>query len=284
MMTSRRLCRFAPLAMVLLATAAYAQETQSLVEDSPNSDQQARLRVAEEYTTRIEVQFGRKGVKRVERPLLLFGDSARDNGDGTLWAWGDSGRPAVVVESYFNTKTGGQRVNAITLTGGDLVVAKTPTAEGILWQPQQTQIKPLPFPDAPPPDAKSTVRTRQLKELARRLTAHEFWDPDNSRFELRLLVQPVRRYAAADAQIQDGALFVLAHGTNPEVLVLIEALGESIDKARWHYALARCGSAEMHVEIDGKEVWTVARTPGVVGKPTDPYWLFMTAEEPPGGK
>ena len=79
----------------------------------------------------------------------------------------------------------------------------------------------------------------------------------------------------------DGALFVLAHGTNPEVLVLIEAIGDSIDKARWHYGLARCGSAEMHVAIDGKEVWTVGRTPGVAGKPTDPYWLFTSALDRP---
>jgi hypothetical protein len=275
------LCWLASLAMLTTAVAAAAQESDSRQDDSQNSDQQTRLRAADEQMGRIDVQVERERVKRIERPLLLFGDSARDNGDGTLWAWGAPGRPRVVVESYFNTKTGGQRINAITLTGDDLVVAKTPTAASILWQPKQAQIKPVPFPDASPPDAKQTVRTRQLKEMARRITAHQFWDPDNSRYELRLLVQPVHRYADEESQIQDGALFVLAHGTNPEVLVLIEALGESIDKARWHYGLARCGSAEMHVAIDGKEVWTVGRTPGVVGKPTDPYWLFTTTPDPP---
>jgi hypothetical protein len=275
------MCQFAPLAMLLLSVAVSAQDTESPAEDSKNAEQQARLRAAEEHMARIDVELGRKSVKRIERPLLIFGDSARDNGDGTLWAWGESGRPLVAIESYFNTKTGGRRINAITLTGNDLVVAKTPTDSSTLWQPQQTQVKPAVFPDAPPPDAKEVVRTRQLKQLARRITAHEFWDPDNSRFELRLLVQPVHRYADEDARIQDGALFVLAHGTNPEVLVLIEALGESIDKAQWHYALARCGSAEMHVAIDGKEVWTVGRTPGVVGKPTDPYWLFTSAPDQP---
>jgi hypothetical protein len=30
------------------------------------------------------------------------------------------------------------------------------------------------------------------------------------------------------------------------------------------------------VELDGKEVWKVARTVNVVGKPTDPYWLFLS--------
>ncbi len=281
MKLQRSLFWIASLTTLWITVAAIAQETVPPAEESQPSDQQARLRAAEEHMTRVDVELGRKDVKRIERPLLIFGDSARDNGDGTLWAWGEGGRPLVAIESYFNTKTGGQRINAITLISNDLVVAKTPTASSTLWQPKQAQIKPVPFPDASPPDAKQTVRTRQLKELARRIAAHEFWDPDNSRYELRLLVQPVHRYSDPEAQIQDGAIFVLAHGTNPEVLVLIEALGESIDRARWHYSFARCGSAEMHVAIDGKEVWTVGRTPGVVGKPTDPYWLFVSSPERP---
>jgi hypothetical protein len=271
----------AVLSILSLVSVARAQETEKSTDETRNSEQQARLRAAEEHVGQIDMQVGRERVKRVERPLLVYGDSARDNADGTLWAWGNSGRPLAVLETYFNTKAGGQRANAITLTGRDLVVAKTPTAGSTLWQPQQVQIEAVPFPDAPETSAKQAVRTRQLKELARRITAHEFWDPDNSRFELRLLVQPVHRYVDEDAQIHDGAMFVLAHGTNPEVLVLIEALGESIDTARWHCSLARLGSAEMHVAIDGKEVWTAGRTPGVVGKPTDPYWLFMTAPDKP---
>jgi hypothetical protein len=269
------------LSVLSLACCAAAQEAERPSDEARNSEQQARLRAAEEHVGQIDMQRGRMRVKRIERPLLVFGDSARDNGDGTLWAWGDTDRPVAVLETYFHTRAGGQRANAITLTGTDVVIAKTPNTADVIWQPQQAQIEPTPFSDAPDPDRKQSVRTRQLKELARRFSAHQFWDPDNSRYELRLLVQPVHRYADEDAQIHDGALFVLAHGTNPEVLVLIEALGESIDKARWHYSLARGGSAEMHVAIDGKEVWTAGRTPGVVGKPTDPYWLFMTAPDQP---
>jgi hypothetical protein len=58
---------------------------------------------------------------------------------------------------------------------------------------------------------------------------------------------------------------------------LIEALGEKLPGARWHFSAARLGSAELHLQLDGKEVWERKRTPGVVGRPTDPYWLFLTA-------
>ena len=57
----------------------------------------------------------------------------------------------------------------------------------------------------------------------------------------------------------------------------MEALGESLEKARWHFSAMRLGSAELHLELNGKEVWRQERTPGVVGKPVDPYWLFMVA-------
>ena len=32
--------------------------------------------------------------------------------------------------------------------------------------------------------------------------------------------------------------------------------------------------------IDGREVWTEPRTPGIVGQPVDPYWLFWTPQTP----
>jgi hypothetical protein len=89
----------------------------------------------------------------------------------------------------------------------------------------------------------------------------------------------VHRYRNEKAKLWDGAIFVLAHGTNPEVLVLIEALGESLDTSRWHCSFARLGSAELHVELDGHEVWKQDRAPNVVGRPSDPYWLFLTRTE-----
>jgi hypothetical protein len=214
-------------------------------------------------------------VKLYDRPLLTYGDSARANKNGTLWAFGQSGRPLALLELYQGVQPRASWIHAVTLTSGKLVTMKTPTATA--WVPKKSQIEPTPLEGVAPPAAREPARLRQMKDLARRFTAHEFWDPDNSRFELRLLVAPVLRYSDGDAQIQDGAVFVLAHGTNPEVILLIEALGKSVEESRWHYSLARLGSAEMHVELDGKEIWTVGRTPGVVGQPVDPYWLFLSA-------
>ena len=64
-------------------------------------------------------------------------------------------------------------------------------------------------------------RARQIKDLAQRFSAHEFWDPNNSRFELRLLIQPVHKYSEPDSGLLDGALFLVCHETNPEVALLL---------------------------------------------------------------
>src|SRR5205823_5317294 len=129
---------------------------------------------------------------------------------------------------------------------------------------ESTQVKAADLPGAPAPDPQTSVRLRQLKEQARRFTAHEYWNPDNSRFELRLLVQPVHRYHDEKRQIMDAAVFLLAFDNNPQILLLVEILDAAASEVRWQYLLARVSSAELHVGIDGKEVWAQDRTPGIV--------------------
>jgi hypothetical protein len=228
---------------------------------------------------RIELRRSRDDasvVKRVEKPLLTFADSSRSNEDGTLWAFGEAGRPLAFLELYRHVGST-HWVHALTLTSLQPVSMVTPL--GTRWAPERTQIEPAAIGGAPLPDAKEAVRLRQLKELARRFTGHEFWDPDNSKFELRLLVQPVHRYSDPKTGLHDGAAFTLAHGTNPEIVLLIEALGPSLAAARWHFSVAPLGSAELHVALDDEEVWKRDRTPGVVGRPADSYWLFLSPVE-----
>jgi hypothetical protein len=236
----------------------------------------ARLDVAEERMRRFELRGvgGDDVIDLIERPLLAFGDSARTHDNGTLWAWGTVGRPVAFMELFQGANTGARWVHAVTLTSSRQVVLVTP--ESGRWEPAQTPFASTPIPDAPPPAAKEPARLRELKELARQFTAHEFWDPDNSRFELRLLVQPVHRYSQPEAEIQDGAVFVIAHGTNPEGILLIEAVGPSIDEARWHFSLARSSHAELHVEFAGKEVWKTGRASEINNGRTRSYWLFVS--------
>ena len=277
---SRRLLIVASLVLVIGMTMSVRSE-----DDPPKAAESSALMDAREHMSDFTVTSSAKGrdpvIEMLPNPLLTYGDAARNNEAGTLWAWGKSGRPVAFLELYRNVGKDQPWVHALTLTSPELVQLKGPT--GKKWTPKSSHFALKDFPDSPEVGDKPTVRLRQMKEISRRFEAHEFWDPDNSRFEMRLLVQPVHRYQDESAKLTDGAVFVLAHGTNPEVLVQIEAHADQ-QPPRWRYSFARLGSAEMHVSFDGKEVWTAPRTPGIVGQPVDPYWLFWVAQTPANSK
>jgi hypothetical protein len=210
----------------------------------------------------------------VENPLIASNDPARGEW-GSLWAFGKQGRPVAILELYKNTGQEERWVQVLTLTSDKPVQCRLPT--GLTWAPKQTQVELRAVPDARQPAERTALRDRQAKLLARRFDAHEFWDPNNSRFELRLLETPLHAYRDEKAGLLDGAIFGFVHGTNVEVLLLLEARAEGQKPAQWMYGLARVGSAEMHVNLDGKEVWQLARTPGVIGRASDPYWISIAA-------
>lgn len=269
-------------ALATLAVLAIASWSASFVAsgDEPQTNDQERksaaLRAASAHMRRMTLHradnAGQK-IPLVEKPLLSFGDLARVYDHGTLWCWGATGRPVAFLELFQQPKTdSGTWTQSITLAGMPDVVLETP--ENGRWEPQTTAVEWDAVPDSPPPGDKEPVRLRQLKDIARRFAAHEIWDPNRSRYELRLLVQPVHRYSDPDDRIHDGAVFVFAHATNPECLLLIEAAGGELTSAQWKYALLRSSDAEVHVALDGKEMWTCERQGRTSGEKFKPYWAF----------
>ncbi len=268
------------------AANAAGESEGSQGQSKPDEDnaEKRQLRAAQEHVKRLAMHIADQAgdvVNPVERPLLAYGEPARGNNHGTLWAFGAAGRPVAFMELWQASDNQTIWFQSLIRSGEQPLRLQSP--DGKRWEPPRGPIARLKLENAPRPAASVPARLRQLKSLARRFAAHEIWDPDNSRYELRLLVQPVHRYDGAGGGIQDGAAFVFAHGTNPELILLLEALGDSVERARWHYSAFPSSSAELHVEIDGREVWTRPRAPGVVGRPTDDYWLFllpMESEQP----
>jgi hypothetical protein len=272
---------FAVAALAICIAHAVEMPLPAATEDSSPAALQQAAAVAQRLAVRLsDAKDADEMISPIERPLLLFGDDPRNLTRGILWGWG-TGRPVAVAELWRGRAEGSPHAVSLTLTGSAHVNL---TADGAAkWQPAETQVEFIPLPESPPVAAREAARLRQIKEISRRFTAHEFWDPENSRFELRLLVQPVHRYQDTEADIQDGALFVLAHGTNPEALLFIEAAGTTVEKARWQFGLVRSSNAELHAELDGKEVWTEPRVKGGSTRPAHPYFVFSLppANHPP---
>jgi hypothetical protein len=132
----------------------------------------------------------------------------------------------------------------------------------IVWQPQEPGVQFAAIPDAPAPEATRPARLRQMKALAERFEATLLgWKVDNTdREQLRLLSRPLYRYDPKDAAVTDGAVFAFVMGTDPEVLLLIEAVKNG-DSKSWQYAFARRTSGELEGRLDGAVVWNAPRFP-----------------------
>lgn len=254
---------FLALFWVCCATSGWAEDDadQEVLKQSLAKAQSFVMSAADE--TKIEL---------VTTPLLRYGDPARQNEKGFLWAWGKQGRPLAICEMFVNTSQP-FATYVLSLTSDQKVSVTTPSGT---WQPQTVHLKMEPIEKGPPPAESESRRLQQMRQIVRGYAAHEFWDPNNSRYELRLLTSPVYRYEDKKAGIEDGAVFVFAHGTNPEVVALVEARNND-GNGNWKIGFVPVGSAELHVTHDEEDVWSKERAPGITGRPSDPYWLFLGA-------
>lgn len=237
-------------------------------------------------------------------PLHRWNDPTRPVGDGSIWVWGTSGRPvaAVAIELYPSSRPlspGGALRQSdhswafefVSLSTGPIEVEggegfemswddlPPPRRDGQLrWMPRTPGIEFRDVPGAAAPSWTGAGRLRQMKDLLKRFTAHEFYGPADQRHELRPLPRPIDRYADEGSGLVDGAIFLFANGTNPEVMVLIEAQGPAPSKAAWRFAAARLSRARSGVCIDGDEVRTepFAR----MQRPDDCYFLARKLRKP----
>lgn len=223
-----------------------------------NPEIKARLKCMRERAAATKPWLTAGGERKVmdghPEPLFRLVDPTRNYPDGTLWAWPEKGRPAVLATLSLLANSEPPRWLYEFASLSDAPVGAAYGAGGN-WSALRPGWEPKAFPMAPAPADSKPERLRQMRELARRFKAIELLPPPTE-FELRLLPQPVLRYADEAAGQLDGAVFLLCHGTNPEIILTIEAKRETDKPAVWQYGFAPNSIAELRVTLDGAEVWT----------------------------
>ncbi|MCI0360754.1 MAG: hypothetical protein L0211_19935 [Planctomycetaceae bacterium] len=195
-----------------------------------------------------------KNLEFSPQPLLHWGNPARNGEDGAVFVWLKQGRPEV-IGSVFEYPARGVvvRKHALHSLADQPITASFNDVE--IWTPKAAGVKFAAVPGAEPPADNPRRRLAQMRELARQFTV-EMVDLRESKSELRLMSQPLIRYEPKAGATQDGAIFALAVGTDPEALLLLEAR-KSEDAARWEYAFARFHFVLLSARHDGREVWRV---------------------------
>lgn len=182
----------------------------------------------------------------------------RDSSNGTLVLWLHQGRPeaAATVYDWYN-----QICHAfVSLSRDNKMVARE--GEAIIWHCATPGIEFRPVPDAPPPSDTDTGRLRQMKALSRLFDSTLLgWKNDLSDREvLRLLTQPLYRYQSTTPDLLDGAVFAFVQGTDPETLLLLEAVRRG-DHYEWQYGFARQTTGGLDGRYRGTVVWTAEKDP-----------------------
>jgi hypothetical protein len=251
-------------------------------EAGPATDEEIR-REAEKLVGEIDLEVLSDDkwtkVERIEKALLFYGDPTRSNDRGSVWGWSRKGRPLALLELFQSTADRTQWAFAVCNTSGGKLRA---TRSGRpWWRANDSAAKLQDVPGAPAPSVEAPQRQRQLKLLAQKFTGHQFWDPDNTRYVLRRLERPLHTYRDEAGGVLEGGLFALANGTNPEIMLFIEARADPKDnkKAVWQYTVGRLAHAELHMEYDGKEVFNAPRGDRV-SAPDKPYWLSFITKTP----
>jgi hypothetical protein len=191
---------------------------------------------------------------RLPRPVLRFDDSVTLSQHGLVYLWTNSqGLPLAIASFYFQAD--GARVDEFqSLARSEPLTASFESQQ--VWKPNSIglEFKALPREEEVPESREQ--RTVIMRNAARRFAA-SVMDRRAGRLELRLLAQPLYRYRDPDRGVLDGAIFAFAKGTNPEVVLLLEAATH--DRAKtWHYGLARMTARACRATLDEQEVWTLS--------------------------
>ncbi len=236
-------------ALMCLTSLGFAQD------DNPaktKDDQLTTRRFAlmQKRVASAQVSSGEDGFpkKFSEKPIFRYTDPARQYVAAAVWKLGDTGRPRAIITTELRRRDfDGPRIvyEYLSLTPARFVV----TGGDFGWMPAGTALEFKPVSDAPRPHDTAARRLGQMRAIVQRFSGKEVVRGETC--ALRLLPQPVDRYAPSTADRADGAIFIATFGTNPEVALFLESDGK-----QWSYAAGRLGGAQIiELSIDGKTAW-----------------------------
>ena len=231
--------------------------------------------------TKVTLDGRSEPAELVKDPIFRYDDQPRRFLDATMWLWTDGGRPIACqkIEAKLHQATGEPQWGYCftSLAEGKLAAEWSADRK---FSASQAGILFADVPGAKHPAAQSSVRRRQAREIARKFSGRILINPRTaSSAEMRLLATPLYEFTVAGSEVLSGAVFGFeTNGTNPDLLVIVEARGEPGGE-RWQFAPARMTTGGVTLNYAGQKVWEaefVSPHDGPFGN-----WLFFPAPRTP---
>jgi len=201
-------------------------------------------------------------VQIVPNPVFRYSDEERLIPDATLWVWTRDGRP-VAIQKVEGNNHGGGRQWTICFASLSEGLLKTNWPSGRRYESQTPGVTFKPIPMAAPPSDKPRLRAAELKSLKDRFSGRLSVDgAGKGGAETRTIARPIYEYDDPASGLPRGAIFgVSSTGTNPDLLLLIEARSDEDGNERWEYAHARMTSTSLILRLDDVDVWSETSVP-----------------------
>jgi hypothetical protein len=231
-------------------------------QDDPEAKK--RLELMQSAVSRFDVESSelkpQTALAVASKPLLRYSDPTRGGVgvnnvpvanvlvDAGVWRLGNEGRPtALVAVEVYQAPSGSRVLSYEFLSLTEKKFSLKHKTEDVRWDATASGLALADLPKAQKPAATATARLTEMRQFMRRFVAKELYNKEW--IECRLIAQPIERYHSESDKIVDGAIFVLANGTNPEFGIVLET-----DGTRWQYGVLRLSSAESIVTLDGEKV------------------------------
>jgi len=226
--------------------------------DRASADDESRdaiVRAARGY--KLFLGPDRRPLEMQPEPVLRWPNAVRGTKEGATFVWTLDGRPEAIACIWEH----GVLSNAFQSLASEKLVAQY--GGQTVWHPDKPGLSLKAFETAPQPADSATKRLSQMKELARRFSCRLAAEKGE---ELRLMPRPLYRYKTDRPELFDGALFAYAQGTDPEVVLVLEAR-RSEKGSEWKYDLTRRSMIALEARLDGKPVWSVPISLGAADQP-----------------
>lgn len=266
---------------LLLLFAGLAAPTAS-ADDAQDPDREARLQFVRDKFAEWSLSPGQaEGAampvpyKSQPDPVLRYtnpiGGLVRD---GTLFVWRDGTRP--VAACSFSIR-GQDEPMAVYFEMTSLVATPLRCERGgqVRWMPKSAGLVDQPVPSAAAPEERPVARLTTMRNIARRFEAENLLR-DGTPSALRLMPHPIDRFQDEPRGVLDAGLFAFVEANDPELLILIEARKTATGESSWRYTVAKMTSRELHVRLDGKEVFVA---PNFWQGPKSPDESYIEAKD-----
>lgn len=257
----RYLCLTALLLLAALATA----------DDRAKEEAVEAEKLCADELPRWKLTAGEAALDNPKEPVLRWTNPAAGRVHGNTYVWLDKGRPVAVGCMFRNFQPWNTFNGELTALAGTKLVAKRD--DKVTWQPAD-EWKWRPLPGAAAPAATAGQRLVQLRALAGEFVVEVLDTHNNPKGDdqtPRLLPKPLYRYDAEKTKALDGGLFAFVLGTDPELMLLIEA-DTAAPKPEWRFGVGRMNRDAIRAKRKDETVWEAAATK--THRPEDAYLFF----------